>query len=153
VVQTHSGVRLSCQAIQCLWLVHSVASVETALGFGEKLSPTWLIKYVMCYDSSPKTVISYMTQINNPTFLDICWLSHFYRLTNVKKYYLYTCDVSVIISKCLIIQLIILKFEKNASSISKIMSFFLGGGGIYKFSQAGELQKEEFFYLFLRNVH
>ena len=39
VVETHSGVSLSCQTLQCLRLVHTVASVEAALLSGEKFSP------------------------------------------------------------------------------------------------------------------
>lgn len=84
VVETHSGVSMSCQALQCLWLVHKAASVKAALHSGETLL-TGLIKCAMCCDSNSKTLISNMTQIRNPFFLDINWLSRFSLLKNVFK--------------------------------------------------------------------
>jgi hypothetical protein len=74
VVETHAGLWLSCQAIQCLWLVHTVASVEAALHSGDTLSPTGLIRYSVWFNSSRNTLSSNLTQISNHHFLDICWL-------------------------------------------------------------------------------
>jgi hypothetical protein len=75
VVETHSVIRLSCQALQCLWLghlcfVHTMASVGAALHSGDTLSRTRLIKYVMCCNNSPKTSVSNTTQRSNTPYLD-----------------------------------------------------------------------------------
>jgi len=75
VVEDHSMVRLSCQALQCLWLehfcfVHTVASVEAALHSGDTHSPTGIIKYAMYCNSSPKIPISNITQRSNSLYLD-----------------------------------------------------------------------------------